>query len=260
MKSFDEKRTGTGTKEWAEVTENITRGCSNDCRYCYAATNANRFNLRSRKDWQVEEMTKQAYMKSYPARDGVIMFPSAHDITRYNLFAYIRIAALILSKGNRLLIVTKPRIDCVREIVEQLKFYSGQILFRFTITSLNPVLSKFWEPGAPQPSERLEALKHAWQQGFPTSVSVEPMIDGVDKTESMVAGIQHLVTDTIWIGKLNKANIRCDKSIPGMVDALRVISEQQSDSEIMRLVANLKNEPKVRWKDSINEVIARNTK
>ena len=74
MNTFDEQREGTGTHEWAEVTENISRGCPHDCLYCYAAQNAKRFKLRDRADWKREELTKRAYITSYPARDGVIMF------------------------------------------------------------------------------------------------------------------------------------------------------------------------------------------
>ena len=76
MNTFDEQREGTGTHEWAEVTENISRGCPHDCLYCYAAQNAKRFKLRDRADWKREELTKRAYITSYPARGGVIMFPS----------------------------------------------------------------------------------------------------------------------------------------------------------------------------------------
>jgi len=89
---FDADRKGTGTAEWAEVTENICRGCANNCLYCYAAHNANRFGLRHRDCWHDEALTKRALITSYPAREGVVMFPSSHDITPYNVEDYIRVA------------------------------------------------------------------------------------------------------------------------------------------------------------------------
>lgn len=46
MSGFDANRHGTGTQEWAEVTENIARGCVHDCLYCFAATNAKRFKCK----------------------------------------------------------------------------------------------------------------------------------------------------------------------------------------------------------------------
>ena len=48
MNTFDSQREGSGTHEWAEVTENIARGCPHNCLYCYAAQNAKRFKLRDR--------------------------------------------------------------------------------------------------------------------------------------------------------------------------------------------------------------------
>jgi len=38
--TFDIQRQGTGTKEWEDVTENIQKGCANNCLYCYAADKA----------------------------------------------------------------------------------------------------------------------------------------------------------------------------------------------------------------------------
>ncbi len=71
MSDFDDKRKGTGTNEWSERTENIQRGCSHNCLYCYASSNAVRFKLRDRNDWEREELTKKAfigYMKSGAVR------------------------------------------------------------------------------------------------------------------------------------------------------------------------------------------------
>lgn len=33
MTTFDAKRKGTGTHEWAEVVENIARGCPMNCQH-----------------------------------------------------------------------------------------------------------------------------------------------------------------------------------------------------------------------------------
>ena len=68
MENFDTDRDGTGTKEWAETTENICRGCPNNCLYCYAASYANRFKLKARSEWNHEEFTKRATLTSYPAK------------------------------------------------------------------------------------------------------------------------------------------------------------------------------------------------
>ncbi len=252
--NFDAERKGTGTKEWAEVTENICRGCANNCLYCYAAHNANRFKQRIREEWSIEEMTKRADMKSYSAKGGVVMFPSSHDITPFNLEAYIRVATLILKAGNKLLIVTKPRVSCIEPILDDLAPWKEQILFRFTIGSINAATCAFWEPGAPNPQERLSCLTMAYDAKWQTSVSIEPMLSGVFDTVKTVEEVRAYVTETIWIGKMNKAILRVDKQHH---DAIQNILRLQSDKVIKNLVNYLRNDPQIRWKDSIKEVIAR---
>lgn len=254
MDNFDKNRSGTGTAEWAEVTENISRGCINNCLYCYAAHNANRFKLRLRDEWEKEELTKRANITTYPARDGVVMFPSSHDITPYNLDAYIRVAKLILEKGNQMLIVSKPRPDCIRALIKELAVWKSQILFRFTIGTTSVSVSAFWEPGAPLPIERAIALELAKNAGYRTSVSIEPMLEGKDGAIRVVEFIRGHVTDTIWIGKMNKARTRVNHNC---ADAIANIEALQCDDMIMELYRHFEHDPIIRWKDSIKEVVAR---
>lgn len=253
---FDAARTGTGTAEWSERTENIARGCANGCLYCYAAANAARFKQRDREDWMREELTHKAEIKSYPKRDGVIMFPSAHDITQFNIETYIRVAKLILTAGNRLLIVTKPRLECIAMLSAELAPWQEQILFRFTIGSLDATTCFFWEPGAPSPQERIEALRMAKNRGYETSVSIEPMLEGADMALSTVEAVEDHVTETIWIGKMNRPGQRVVATESEA--AVEWVQRLQSDTEILRLHDALKHHPKIRWKDSIKEVLIDN--
>jgi DNA repair photolyase len=250
---FDTERTGTGTAEWAEVTENICRGCANNCLYCYAAHNANRFKLRERKEWGREELTKRADIISYPAKDGVVMFPSSHDITPFNVDAYIRVAKLILEKGNRLLIVSKPHLDVIKKVCAAMIHHEKQILFRFTIGTLKPEISLFWEPGAPLPNERIMALEFSKSAGFNTSVSIEPMLHSWSGAVDVVDMVEPFVTDTIWIGKMNKPQLRVDNGYRAAVEQVLLL---QRDEAILKLVEMLGDNPKIRWKDSIKAVIA----
>lgn len=254
MSVFDKTRNGTGTNEWADVTENIQIGCANGCLYCYAAYNANRFNFRKREDWSREELTKRAEVKTYPARGGVVMFPSTHDITPGNVDAFIRVALLILAKGNKLLIVSKPRIACVKKMLEAFKPYHEQILFRFTIGTMNPDSARYWEPGAPEPGERIVCLLLAFEGGFQTSVSIEPIIGGIGAALTVVNWCRPMVTETIWIGKMNKIRLRVPAQYLG---AVRIIEDLQRDEKIMELYELLKDDPLIRWKDSIKEVVAK---
>lgn len=256
---FNIERSGTGTKEWSETSENICLGCANNCLYCYAAANAHRFKTRDRADWSREELTKKADRTSYPAKDGVIMFPSSHDITPYNVDAYIRVAKLILEKGNKLLIVTKPDRVCMLLIMTELMPWQSQIHLRFTIGALDGYLTKLWEPGAPHSLDRLDTLADANHLEYARSVSIEPMLGGVEETLKVVQNVAPWEPETIWIGKMNKIRLRVTDTDPEIRAAIRLVEWKQRDSEILRLVDMLKDNPVIRWKDSIKQVIANST-
>jgi len=252
---FDSDRTGTGTKEWAEVTENICLGCANNCLYCYAANNANRFNRRPRAEWDREELTRRAGMRSYPAKEGVVMFPSAHDITPFNVDAFIKVAKLILAKGNQLLIVTKPRRDVINRVLDELEPWREQILLRFTIGSMDEKLTALWEPGAPSPEERCLTLHDAKMRDFAVSISIEPMLGGVEETLEVVRLCSVFDPETVWIGKMNKIRLRVAEKSPEVLEAIRRVEYLQRDEEIIRLYDGLKSTPFIRWKDSIKVVL-----
>ena len=60
----------------------------------------------------------------------------------------------------------------------------------------NEVL-KFWEPGAPSFDERIACLKYAYEAGYATSISCEPMLD--DKIDLVIDAVRPDVTHSIWI-------------------------------------------------------------
>lgn len=257
MATFDSERKGSGTHEWAEVNENIGRGCSHSCLYCYAATNAKRFKQRERADWAREELTKRAFITSYPKREGVIMFPTAHDITPFNVDAYIRVAKLMLQAGNKLLIVSKPHLGVITQLCQEFVAHKDNILFRFTIGTTDHATALFWEPGAPLPAERFKALEVAYANGFRTSISAEPLLGGLETAQALLVAVRPFVTDTVWIGKLNKARSRVDMTDPQTAQAVLDIERAQTDAEVLRMVDALDGDPLVRWKDSVSEVVAR---
>ena len=252
---FEEERTGTGTNEWSESTYNICKGCSHNCLYCYARWMAERFNrVNSASEWGIERVDENKVNKSNRLFKGVVMFPSSHEITPNILPAALKTLRNMLQAGNKVLIVSKPHLEVIQALCRELAGFKDQIQFRFTIGTLNETTAKFWEPGAPTPKERIEALKHAFQLGFRTSVSMEPMLDDVDGMIRLLNTVAPFVTGTIWLGKMNEINRRVDQTRPGVRAAVEKIELQQSDANILRLHAILQTNPQVRWKDSIKAV------
>ncbi len=249
-------KTVFGTYEWAKHNANFIDGCEHDCKYCYSKEMAIRFRRKTPDNWQNEVIRKKTYKKDFKKMDGTVMFPSSHDIHPNHLDETIYYLEKILHCGNTVLIVTKPHLICIQEICNKFSLYKKNILFRFTIGSSNNETLKFWEPGAPVFEERLESIKWAFSNGYKTSISCEPMLD--DNIEDVIIKTTDYVTDYIWLGKINfllrrlKMNGINDKE---SIDRAFMLLEDQSDSKIQKLYDNLKQCPKLKWKESIKKIV-----
>jgi hypothetical protein len=113
---------------------------------------------------------------------------------------------------------------------------------------------EYWEPGAPRYIERLNALRCAYDKAYATSVSIEPMLDA-SNVVWLVKHFKPYVSDTIWIGKMNKPEQRVKAKTWEDRERLRLIIEGQTDEKIKAIYESLKGEPKVRWKESIKSVV-----
>ncbi|VGO13888.1 hypothetical protein PDESU_02445 [Pontiella desulfatans] len=244
-----------GTKEWASSNVNIQSGCPNDCKYCYAKAMAIRHKRKTRENWKKPVIQMEKVNKGFAKRKGTIMFPTTHDITMENLDECITVLRSMLKVGNQMLIVSKSDPDCILELCCELEKYREQILFRFTMGSANDDLLQFWEPGAPIFVKRNEALKTAYELGYATSVSCEPMLD--NRIEGVVEATLPYVTDAIWIGLPNmlkqRVSINC-----GTAEAMERAEKLLAcftQERINELYETYKDNPQVKWKESIKKAI-----
>jgi len=83
------------------------------------------------------------------------------------------------------------------------------------------------------------------------------MIDAVEKTVAMYKTLEPYITKDIWFGKMNNIRSRVDVSDRLVREAVATIYENQSNKNIHRLYEQLKAEPKVKWKDSIRNIVRR---
>lgn len=256
--NFNKARQGSGTREWSDYSFNIGKGCAHNCLYCYARQKAIETGMiKDREDWTTEILWNKKANEMHAKKDGVIMFPTTHDITPFYLQGAISALRNMLEVGNKVLIVSKPHLECIQSLCEELTKFKNNILFRFTIGSLDENLCKFWEPGAPSPMERIQVLQHANSQGYKTSVSMVPMLAGLDGSVQLFEAVEPNVTDGIWVGKINKVRERVDIAPEANRKAVEIIEEQQSDKNIRLLYAKLKDNEKVRWKESIKWIVGK---
>jgi len=245
----------SGTKEWASHSVNISTGCKNDCKYCYAKSNAIRFGKATPASWSYPVVNQKSVNQKRSKLNGTVMFPTAHDISPDNIADCVIVLTKLLEAGNKVLIVSKPHLECIKSLCEALIQYKDQILFRFTIGSYNDDILKFWEPNAPRFSERLTSLAYAHGAGFQTSVSCEPMLDA--HVEDVIEVVRSFVTDAIWIGKPNKLMLRAQMNgaDKATLDAAEKWLAIYTDEFIWSLYHKYEDDPMIKWKDSIKQIV-----
>jgi len=189
------KRSSYGIPEWSVKTVNCCTGCSHDCRYCYAKEMAIRFKQVTASQWPLERIRNKDVYKRYKKYPGRVMFPSSHDITDKNWSACIIVLNRLLEAGNEVLIVSKPHFNCIVAICAVFENYRDKLTFRFSIGSYDDKILSFWEPNAPNYQERKEALEVAFNHGFQTSVSAEPMLDSAN-IDTLIGELLPYVTNS----------------------------------------------------------------
>ena len=249
-----QKRNRHGTSEWSVKTINCCTGCSHDCLYCYAKEMAIRFKQVTASQWPLEHIRPKDVSKLHKKYDGQVMFPSSHDITPNNLDACLIVMKTLLVTGNRVLVVSKPHLECIEAICEILKPYKRRILFRFTIGACDDRILSYWEPNAPRYDERKQCLIYAHKARFRTSVSVEPMLDSTS-IDTLISELLPYVTNSIWIGTMNHTGRFGKDADPLLQQAIKAIQMGQSDSNIKAIYQRHKNNPMIKWKAEIKKIV-----
>lgn len=246
-----------GTKDWSGVSRNFITGCLSGCKYCYAAELAIKRGACTPETWTTEVIRTKRLEEKIPKTPGRVMFPSTHDIHPKNLDYCLMFLEKLLDAHDEVLVVSKPHFVCIKAICEKFSEYKDKIVFRFSIGSINSETLKFWEPHAPSFDHRLRSLAWAFENGFKTSVSCEPMLD--DQIHLVIEKVLPFVNDTIWIGTMNYLMERLKTNGYTDAETLRRAEEflrwQSADDNIKALYERFKDEPKVRWKSEIRKVI-----
>lgn len=248
------RKSNHGTQEWAVKTVNCCTGCSHDCLYCYAKEMAIRFKQATADQWHLERIRPADVTKRHKKYDGQVMFPSSHDITPNNIDAYLEVLKNLLDVGNKVLVVSKPHLECIKRICDEFEQFKDQILFRFSIGACDDHLLSYWEPNAPRYNERKKCLRYAYKSGFQTSVSVEPMLDSAN-IDILINELSPYVTHSIWIGKMNHMRRFEKGSDIFLKQAANRIRQGQIVIIIKQIYKRYKKDPLNRWKKEIKKVI-----
>ncbi len=257
-----ELRRAVKNNEWTISRNNVnfSTGCSNNCLYCYGrympyANKLSKIAKATGKEfnWGDAKIRKKDVDKPRSLRDGRVGFPTSHDITPENLNDYLTVLGKLLKAGNEILIISKPNFECIKSICQASAFFKDKNLFRFTITAKTPEISNFWEPNAPAYEERIQSLKYAFDNGFQTSVSMEPMLE-FPRVQEMVEEMMPYITDALWFGKMNHIKV-FDSPDEKLKEELKKVEDGQSDENIKHLYSIYKDDLKIKWKLAFKELL-----
>ena len=248
----------TGTREWSEHSANWQVGCSNGCLYCYARAQALRFKrIATPEEWTHEVVNEAAADKLCTKRfKGVVMCPTQHDITPANLSVSRCVLLHLAMNGNRLLIVSKPRIKCIEALTADLMPFRDRVEFRFSIGCYSEAVRKAWEPGASSLTDRVGCVVLAESRGFRVSVSAEPLLEPWAVMD-LVHVLRWAGAGEIWIGCLNhiRARVGWAEGDDAVAHAAVQVALWQRPEKMREVYDSVKGIPGIRFKDSYQKVL-----
>ncbi len=244
-----------GFRDWTSHNVNIQTGCLNNCLYCYAKAQAYRRQQVALGSWTDQIIRRHDVEKPRGLYPGFVGFPSTHDITPENLDDYLYVLGKLLRAGNEVLIVSKPRLDCIKAICAASLFFKDEILFRFTIGAMDNDILGFWEPNAPVYEERRACLEFAYNQGFRTSVSMEPMLD-TPRIEEQIADLRQFVREDIWLGTMNHLEQIKEGADDELAAAIAKVEAGQTVEMLTAIDQTYKKDyPLIKWKtDALKKI------
>ena len=236
-------------RDWTLPGNNINfcTGCKNDCLYCYANLTAQRYQRVKPGDWSKWEVRRDDVEKSRKLCNGLVGFPSTHDIFPEILDDYLIVLGKLLRAGNEVLIVSKPNLECIKAICNASTYFKDKILFRFTIGAMDGKILSFLDSKAPKYEERKECLQYAFENGFRTSVSMEPMLD-TPQIERVIADLRPYVNEDIWLGTMNHLKEIKDGADEQLTKEIAIIEAGQTPEILSAIYDTFKDDQLIKWK------------
>jgi len=187
-------RTGV---EYATDQITVYKFCPYNCKYCWAwNTMLYSYRIRRGKYSPIEEARK--YLRSRKRRTIVVSFTSDPypPIEKENKLTRKVLEILSKAKKHRILILTKNPELALRDL--DLMKAHGDMWLGTTLTSTHP---NIYEPNAPTPIQRMNALYKAYKHGVKTWISLEPIIPDITYPETIIM-LTYAFTDFYVLGAL----------------------------------------------------------
>lgn len=170
---------------------NIYRGCEHQCIYCNSRSEC--YQIENFADVLVKINAVERIQDELPRKrtKGTICFGAMSDTYTKSeqKFRLTRGCLEVIAKHKfPIHIVTKS--NCVVRDIDLLKKISEvYAAISFTITTTDDELAKKLEPGAPLPSQRLDAMKQLADAGIYTGVTLMPVLPFIEDNKENIYDI-----------------------------------------------------------------------
>ncbi|HUT27804.1 MAG TPA: radical SAM protein [Methanomassiliicoccales archaeon] len=197
-------------------------GCQHDCLYCYAPY----VTKRPRSEWTnvlARTDLPLALAREIRGKKGVIGLGTVTDpyqeVERHLLITR-RCLMEIIPHGLKVSVLTKS--DLILRDLELYRELPGEV--GLTVTSISDALSREFEPGAPLPQKRLDALRQFSDVGINAYALVGPLLpvleekDAAELVDALVdTGIKWIMLDRFRPrpGMYHDIRSRCGGEIVG---------------------------------------------
>lgn len=187
---------------------NVYERCGHACAYCFVEWSWSPKTVVAREN--LVERVVRDLRRFYRGRRVVINMGSATDPYQpaEKRFGFMRrLIPLLKSCGASFYICTKS--DLILRDLDLLAGYPN-VWVGFTVTSLSQDFSRVFEPNAPNPARRIDAIQKLLEEGIRVVVRIDPIIplanDGEAELEEVVkelraVGVNHFVASTLKLDR-----------------------------------------------------------
>lgn len=172
---------------------NPYRGCFHGCAYCYARPSHQYLDLGAGTDFErkiivkinAAEVLRRSLSRTTWKQETILFsgntdcyqpFEASYELTRrcLEVCADMKNPVSIITKGA----LIRRDIDVLQRLLKQ-----SAVHVHLSIAFNDDDISRMIEPGAPRPSLRFRVMKELHDAGIPVSISLAPMIPGLNDTD-----------------------------------------------------------------------------
>ncbi len=190
-------------REYSTLALNLYNGCNHGCLYCYSpdCLRVDRQEFyRVQKARDILKKIEADCMELYGSKERVLLCFTCDPYQKIN--DDINLTRKTLELFNKYNIPFQILTKAGNKAEKDFDLYRDCDAFATTLTFLDESKSRYYEPEAALPYNRINTIKKAHDRGIETWVSFEPILD--DNEVFKLLDITHGFVDLYKVGKISR--------------------------------------------------------